>query len=675
MKEQFEANGLFLTEHELDDLSDESKADRIQNVEFEPVEYELVESDSTEPYVAQLQGQHASQVKLSADGEARKGSKRKFAFIFSLWDSLLKKVDAMYDRLNTKYAFNINKKIRLIITVGLAGIILVGGVSILQLALLDHKVQTAMTTNLQSLRTAEEMKILALQYDKGILDRIDSMSMEDKQIAIANLDKINKTIKSNLINLGNAASSESDKQLIQKLQKDWNIYNTIPDKVATAADKGYKNEALQDWKDASASGVDFSNVLDAIIDKNQKALDSSRTLIIATYISGCIISVLLIVLTILASSSLGIVTKNYILRHINQILKVNKGLAEGNLRHTVEVTGVRDEFGELEVSMKDMLESLRTIILDVRNAAEQVASAAEHMAITSEESTRAAESISATITEVADGASQQVERSLESTQLMDTLVESVSTIQGTVSGVVNAADAASMQAQEGQLLIAETKQQMEEIQIANADTVSAFTGLTKELGRIQEFVNLITEIARQTNLLALNAAIEAARAGEHGRGFAVVASEVRKLAENSSDAASKVREIVDASQDGMQQMQTALQSTNSKIETGVQAMEHSTQKFIQIVESVSMMLEEIHGVSQATNHIVERSQRVQDNINNVAAISEQSAAGMQEVSAATEQQLAGVQEISSNAQHLQMLANRLKESVQKFQTETDSELV
>lgn len=43
----------------------------------------------------------------------------------------------------------------------------------------------------------------------------------------------------------------------------------------------------------------------------------------------------------------------------------------------------------------------------------------------------------------------------------------------------------------------------------------------------------IVNIAGQTNLLSLNATIEAARAGEQGRGFAVVANEVRVLAERS----------------------------------------------------------------------------------------------------------------------------------------------
>ena len=77
--------------------------------------------------------------------------------------------------------------------------------------------------------------------------------------------------------------------------------------------------------------------------------------------------------------------------------------------------------------------------------------------------------------------------------------------------------------------------------------------------QIDQFVDLVTRLAKQTNLLALNASMEASRAGEAGVGFSVVAEEIRRLAVESSNAA--------------QRISTTVQSVRRDIEAAAQAME------------------------------------------------------------------------------------------------------
>lgn len=81
-----------------------------------------------------------------------------------------------------------------------------------------------------------------------------------------------------------------------------------------------------------------------------------------------------------------------------------------------------------------------------------------------------------------------------------------------------------------------------------ADTVEDVMRQTKltndSVMKIQDAVEVITDISGRTNLLSLNASIEAARAGDAGKGFVVVAEEIRKLSEGSEEAANQITAVV-----------------------------------------------------------------------------------------------------------------------------------
>jgi len=69
-----------------------------------------------------------------------------------------------------------------------------------------------------------------------------------------------------------------------------------------------------------------------------------------------------------------------------------------------------------------------------------------------------------------------------------------------------------------------------------------------EVGKTDDILRFVSDVAANSNLLGLNASIEAARAGEHGRGFAVVAEEIRKMAINSSQAVTDIQKTLNAIQ-------------------------------------------------------------------------------------------------------------------------------
>ncbi|RVT44771.1 PAS domain S-box protein [Rheinheimera sediminis] len=104
----------------------------------------------------------------------------------------------------------------------------------------------------------------------------------------------------------------------------------------------------------------------------------------------------------------------------------------------------------------------------------------------------------------------------------------------------------------------------------------------KNLKKVQDILEVITDISNQTNLLAFNAAIEAARAGQHGIGFSVVASEVRKLAERSSSATREITLLIDASLQHSETGERDSVEAQQQFDTVASAAMHTNTEFVGI---------------------------------------------------------------------------------------------
>ena len=276
--------------------------------------------------------------------------------------------------------------------------------------------------------------------------------------------------------------------------------------------------------------------------------------------------------------------------YVEDIDRVMAELAQGNFdvstsaRYIGDFQPIEEALGRFTVSISDALNSIVKSEQRVADHAEQLSTGAQALAQGATEQASAVQQLYATIDDLSKSASQNVE------------------------AAANAQRSAQLTSEQVNL----SSKQMEEM-------VAAMEDIAESSQQIEKIIATIENIAFQTNILALNAAVEAARAGVAGKGFAVVADEVRNLASRSDEAAKATKDLIENS----------VQST----ERGSRIVGEVSQSLRQTMELVVESDKAIISITDAIHHEADALAQVSEGIGQISSVVQTNSASSEESAA------------------------------------------
>jgi methyl-accepting chemotaxis protein len=294
---------------------------------------------------------------------------------------------------------------------------------------------------------------------------------------------------------------------------------------------------------------------------------------------------------------------------LRKAIQIANTVASGDLGSQIEITS-KDEAGQLMQALKDMNDSLVTIVGEVRCGTDTIATASGQ--------------ITSGNLDLSSRTEQQASSLEETAASMDQLMSTVKQNADHARQANQLALSASDVAGKGGAVVAQV-----------VDTMDSINQSSK---KIVDIIGVIDGIAFQTNILALNAAVEAARAGEQGRGFAVVATEVRNLAQRSASAAKEIKTLIDDSV--------------NKVKEGSKQVDEAGQTMERIVDSVK----------QVTDIMGEITTASQEQTAGIGQVNQ----AIRQLDEATQQNASLVEEAAAAAQTLQDQAMHLSQVVSVF---------
>ncbi|MBC2770883.1 methyl-accepting chemotaxis protein [Pusillimonas minor] len=402
-----------------------------------------------------------------------------------------------------------------------------------------------------------------------------------------------------LDDLARTAQSEEGKRAVEKAREAINAFEkTAKDIVREqpAETLGRLDTTERVFKEMRPLGDEAESLIKRIVYGQQDDALTATEEIKAIYTQAFTLMIGLTAGGALIAIILGLLITRGFTRQLggepHEVAQIAAAIAKGNLNNKIVVP--RNAKQSIMNAMNQMQDSLRKVVLAVRNSSDHIATGSAEIATGNVDLARRTEDQAANLTETAAA--------------MEQLASTVKSNADVAKQAAHMASAASSAAVQGGEVVNNVVDTMQEINASSR--------------KIVDIISVIDSIAFQTNILALNAAVEAARAGEQGRGFAVVASEVRSLAQKSASAAKDIKNLID--------------NSVQKVDAGSRLVDEAGESMQGIVTHVKRVTDLINEISAATDEQTSGIGQVNDAVLQLSDVTQQNAALVQESAAASD---------------------------------------
>jgi methyl-accepting chemotaxis protein len=377
--------------------------------------------------------------------------------------------------------------------------------------------------------------------------------------------------------------------------------------------------------------------------------------------------------------------------YLKEMASVSEAIAGGNLVLEIEPRSKDDTLGN---AFSKMVEGLRSLVRNGRDASSQVATASTQVAGASDESAKISLQTSSAIDEVTSTMhemSVNVQNMVKSTQVqassvsetsasIDQMVASIQRVADTAKVLLDISNRSREEVHSGITTMEKATDGLNKINVTIRSSGEIIDVLGQRADDIGKIIEVIDDLAEQTNLLALNAAIEAARAGEHGLGFAVVADEVRKLAEKSAQSTKEISELIQSIQKearkAVENMEQSTNIVNEGLGLGTD-LNSALKKISNVVTEVYKFAQEIgaatneqsHGSSQiarATTRLNEITHEINSSVEEQASGAHAVVKAMERMRELVQQTTSGSTELAASAEQMSKMSRELLNSMDRF---------